>query len=64
MENFNGKQNLRPEKGICNYFVKFYSVIDTVYAEYILDYFVYLSCALVFSVWQHFEMSHTVRFGH
>ena len=34
MENLNGKQNLRPEKGICNYLVKFYSEIDTVHAEY------------------------------
>ena len=30
----NGKQNLRPEKDICSYLVKFYCTIDTVYAEY------------------------------
>ena len=37
MENLNGKQNHRPEKGICSYLVKFfYHVIDTlsVYVEY------------------------------
>ena len=64
MENSNGKQNLRPEKGICSYLVKFfYCVIDTVYVDYILDYFLYLSCALVFPVQRHFEISHVQGFG-
>ena len=43
MKNLNGKQNLRPEKDICSYLVKFYCTIDTVYVEY----FMYLSCLLV-----------------
>ena len=45
MENLNGKQNLRPEKGICSYLVKFfYCVIDTVYVEYTGLFFVSLLC--------------------
>ena len=28
------KQNLRPEKGIYSYLVKFYRTIDTIYAKY------------------------------
>ena len=34
MKNLNGKQNHRPEKETCSYLVKFYRLIDTVYAEY------------------------------
>ena len=45
MENLNGKQNLRPEKGICSFLVKFfYCVIDTVYVEYTGLFFVSLLC--------------------
>ena len=45
MENLNGKQNLRPEKGICSYLVKFfYCVIDTVYVDYTGLFFVSLLC--------------------
>ena len=45
MENLNGKQNLRPEKGICSYLVKFfYCAIDTVYVEYTGLFFVSLLC--------------------
>ena len=45
MENLNGKQNLRPENGICSYLVKFfYCVIDTVYVEYTGLFFVPLLC--------------------
>ena len=45
MENLNGKQNLRPEKGFCSYLVKFfYCVIDTVYVEYTGLFFVSLLC--------------------
>ena len=29
----------------------------------LLDYFLYLSCALVFPVWRHFEISHAQGFG-
>ena len=35
MKNLSGKRNLRPEKGIYSYLVKFYRTIDTIYAEYI-----------------------------
>ena len=45
MENSNGKQNLRPEKGICSYLVQFfYCAIDTVYVEYTGLFFVSLLC--------------------
>ena len=45
MGNLNGKQNLRPEKGICSFLVKFfYCVIDTVYVEYTGLFFVSLLC--------------------
>ena len=30
----NGKQNLRPKKGICSYLMKFYHAFDTVFAGY------------------------------
>ena len=30
----NGKQNLRPKKGICSYLMKFYPAFDTVFAGY------------------------------
>ena len=30
----NGKQNLRPKKGICSYLKKFYHSFDTVFAAY------------------------------
>ena len=33
MKYLNSKQNLRPEKGIYSYLVKFYCTIDTIYAE-------------------------------
>ena len=48
MKKLNGKQNLRPEKSIYSYFVKFYRTTDTIYVEY-TGYFMFLSCALVFN---------------
>ena len=47
---FNGKQNVRLEKGNCCYLVKFYGTIDTVYAEFkgYGLFYVSLLCALVF----------------
>ena len=48
-EELNGKQNLRPEKGICSYLVKFYRTIDTVYAEYTGLFRVFLLCPYVSS---------------
>ena len=62
MKNLNGKQNLIPEKDVCSYLVKFYRTIDTV-SRSILDYFVYLSCALMFPPRRHFKMSHALGFG-
>ena len=65
MENLNGKQNLRPEKGFCSYLVKFFCcAIDTVYVESTGLFFVsLLTCALVFPVRRHFEISHAQGFG-
>ena len=57
MKKLNGKQNLRPEKSIYSYFVKFYRTTDTIYVEY-TGYFMFLSCALVFPQQRYFEMSH------
>ena len=62
MKKLNGKQNLRPEKSIYSYFVKFYRTTDTIYAEY-TGYFMFLSCALVFPPQRYFEMSHVLGFG-
>ena len=33
-KHLNGKQNLRPKKGICSYLMKFYHAFDTVLAGY------------------------------
>ena len=62
MKKLNGKQNLRPEKSIYSYFVKFYRTTDTSYVEY-TGYFMFLSCALVFPPQRYFEMSHVLGFG-
>ena len=35
MKNLNGKQNLRPEKGICCYLVKFYRTNNTVHRVHV-----------------------------
>ena len=62
MNNLNGKQNLRPEKGIYSYLLKFYHAINTVYMEctaFLKNYFVYLSCAFMLPLQWHFQISHT-----
>ena len=43
------EQNLRPEKGIYSYLVKFYRKIDTMYAEYTGLFLVPLLCPCVSS---------------
>ena len=62
MKNLNVKQNLRPEKGICSYLVKFHRTMDTDYAKY-TGLFRALSCALVFPPRRHFEMSQALGFS-
>ena len=49
MKNLDGKQNLRPEKGIYSYLVNFYRTIDTIYAEYTRLFRVSLLCPCVSS---------------
>ena len=49
MKYLNSKQNLRPEKGIYSYLVKFYRTIDTIYAEYTGLFLVFLLCPCVSS---------------
>ena len=49
MKNLNGKQNLRPEKGIYSYIVKFYRTIDTIYVEFTGLFRVFLLCPCVSS---------------
>ena len=49
MKNLNSKQNLRPEKGIYSYLVKFYRTIDTIYVEYTGLFCVSLLCPCVSS---------------
>ena len=49
MKYLNSKQNLRPEKGIYSYLVKFYRTIDTIYAEYAGLFLVSLLCPCVSS---------------
>ena len=57
----NRKRNLRPEKGICCYFMKLYYTIDTVIGVYWISRIIlWISlCSNVLPPWQHFEMSHT-----
>ena len=62
MKKLKGKKNLRPEKSIYSYFVKFYRTTDTIYAEY-TGCFMFLSCALVFPARRYFEMSDVLGFG-
>ena len=51
-EEFNSKQNLRPEKGICSYLVKFYCTINPDYVEYTGLFCVSLFCACVHMQWK------------
>ena len=61
MKNLHSKQNLRPEKGIYSYFVKFYRMTDTIYMEYTGLFRVSLLCPCV-SPRRYFEMSHVLGF--
>ena len=64
MENLNGKQNLRPEKASVAILLNSSIVRLIQFMWSILDYFfLYLSCALVFPVQRHFEISHAQGFG-
>ena len=61
MKNLKGKQNLRPEKGICCYLVKFYCTIDTVFGVNRISkesFHVFLLCPNVLPLWQNFKMSY------
>ena len=49
MKYLNSKQNLRPEKGIYCYLVKFYRTINTIYADYTGLFLVSLLCPCVSS---------------
>ena len=48
-QSLNSKQNLRPDKGIYSYIVKFYWMIDTIYVEYTGLFRVSLLCPCVSS---------------
>ena len=62
MENLNGKQNLRPEKGICTYLVKSITFDwDSLCGVYWI-----ISCISLVPLcflWQHFEISHALGFA-